>query len=201
MRSARALALPYLAHLSTALLLLAVGGLGYLAFLAFVKGILRPGEFASYGLALATVAGATAAFFSPCSFTVFPSFILFASRSQERGWAPRLRSSMTGGAAAALGVITTAIVVGIIIGALGASVGPTFSIFSSSPNSLVAKGLRIGVGTFVASMGLLHLLNLSHRLPLVGKVSTWATEFGGASTPSLRSAYGYGAAYVAVGFG
>lgn len=108
---------------------------------------------------------------------------------------------MARGAAAALGVITTCIVVGLIIGALGASVGPSFSIFSSSPNSLVAKGLRIGVGTFVASMGLLHLLNLSHRLPLVGRVSTWATAIGETSTPSLRSAYVYGATYIAVGFG
>jgi hypothetical protein len=194
--------LSYFVYLLTTLSLLAVAGLGYLAFLAFVKGILRPGEFASYGLVLATVAGATASFFSPCSFTVFPSFIVFAGPAREGASGTRLRSAaIQRGAAAALGVVTTALVVGIVIGALGTSMGPSFSIFSSSPNSLVAKALRIAVGSFVASMGLIHLLNWSHRLPFVGRVSAWAAELSSTSKPTLRSAYIYGATYVAVGFG
>jgi hypothetical protein len=201
MRSAKALTLSYSVPLLTALSLLAVAGLGYLGFLAFVKGILKPGEFASYGLVLATVAGAAASFFSPCSFTVFPSFIVFAGPHSEDAPGIRLRSAVHRGAVAALGVVTTALVVGIVIGALGASIGPSFSIFSSSPNSLVAKGLRVAVGSFVAAMGLIHLLNWSHRLPLMGRVSAWATELSSTSRPSLRSTYVYGATYVAVGFG
>lgn len=201
MRSARTLSLSYFFYLLTALSLLAVAGLGYLAFLAFVKGILKPGEFASYGLVLATVAGATASFFSPCSFTVFPSFIVFAGPPSEGAPGIRPRSAMQRGAVAALGVVTSVLIVGIVIGALGSSIGPSFSIFSSSPNNLVAKGLRIAVGSFVASMALIHLLNWSHQLPLVGRVSAWATELSSTSRPSLRSAYIYGATYVGVGFG
>jgi hypothetical protein len=198
---ARAIGLSYFVYLLTALSLLAVAGLGYLAFLAFVKGILKPGEFASYGLVLATVAGATASFFSPCSFTVFPSFIAFAGPPSEGAPGIRPRSTMQRGAVAALGVVTTALIVGIVIGALGTSIGPSFSMFSNSPNSLVGKGIRIAIGSFVASMGLIHLLGWSHRLPLVGRVAAWATELSSTSRPSLRSAYIYGATYVAVGFG
>ena len=70
---------PYVPIISLALLLLAIGGLGYLGFLAFVKGVLAPKEFATYGLVLTTLAAATASFFSPCSFTVLPSYLAFAS--------------------------------------------------------------------------------------------------------------------------
>lgn len=191
----------YLVAALLALSLLAVAGLGYLVFLAFVNGILKPGEFASYGLVLATVAGATASFFSPCSFTVFPSVIAFAGPSFDGAPRMRLRSAVQRGAVAALGVITAAAVIGIVIGVFGTSIGSSFSIFSSSPNSAVAKGVRIAVGSFVASMALIQLLNWSHRLPLVGSVSVWASELSSTSKPSLRSAYIYGATYVAVGFG
>ena len=54
----------YAAALAT-LVVVTLAGLGYLAFLAFVKGILVPGEFAGYGLAITAVAAGTASFFSP----------------------------------------------------------------------------------------------------------------------------------------
>ncbi|MBI4236339.1 MAG: hypothetical protein HY688_03170 [Chloroflexi bacterium] len=201
MRQARAPALHYLAYLSLALSLLAVAALGYLAFIAFVKGILEPRQFASYGLVLATVAGGTASFFSPCSFTVFPSFILLAGPSPGGERPGRLRRALPRGAAAALGAITAAIGIGIVIGAFGTALGPSYSIFSASPNSLVAKGIRIGVGVFVAFMGTINLLNLTTRVPLVGRVATWAAGVSGGAAPSLRSAYVYGVFYIAVGFG
>jgi hypothetical protein len=194
-------AVQYLGYVAASFGLLAIAGLGYLAFLAFVKGILMPGEFAAYGLALATVAGATASFFSPCAFTVFPSFILFNSPSQPGKTEGRIPRALITGATAAIGVLTTVIIIGIVIGAVGTSLGPSFSMFSSSPNSAVGKGVRIAIGAFVAAMALLHLLNQSHRIPVLGKVAAWAANLGGSPSPSLRSAYVYGATYVAVGFG
>ena len=70
---------PYIPYIYLAIALLALGGLGYLGFLTFVRNILMPGEFAAYGLVITTVAAGTASFFSPCSFTVLPSYIAFAS--------------------------------------------------------------------------------------------------------------------------
>jgi hypothetical protein len=188
-------------YLTIVLAAVLVGALGYLAFLAFVKGVLRPKEFASYGLAITTIFGATASFFSPCAFTVFPSFVVFAGASTGETSGERARRAALRGAVAALGVVTSVAIIGVVVAALGASAGPSFSIFSASPNSAVAKGLRLAVGGFVAVMGLVLFFNLSHRIPLAGRLAAWAGEVGGVSAPSLRSVYVYGATYVAVGFG
>ena len=191
---------PYIPLISLAVLLLAVGSLGYLAFLAFVKGVLAPQEFASYGLVLTTVAAATASFFSPCSFTVLPSYIAFASSGEEVGPGRRFRNALKNGLVAALGVVTVVAVPGALIGALGTSIGPELSITGSDP-STPARALRIVIGAFVLSMGLLHIMDLSHRIPLLGRISSWAIRAEGAGGSSLRSVYAYGAGYVLVGIG
>ena len=196
----------YVAYFSPVILLLAVGGLGYLGylgFLAFVKGILVPKEFASYGLVLTTLAAATASFFSPCNFTVLPSYLAFASSAGDVEAGRRFWNALKGGLVAALGVVTVVAVLGALIGALGTAVGPKLSITAADPNAANAasRALRITIGTFVLFMGLSHILNLSHKIPLLGKISSWAIRAEGEGGPSLRSVYGYGAGYVLVGIG
>lgn len=188
----------YLILLATGL---AVAGLGYLSFIAFVEGVLKPHEFASYGLAFTAVAGGVASFFSPCSFTVLPTMVILGDMRDANAVAPRVRRALARGLLAALGVLSSAVVIGVIIGALGTGLGPTFSIFSSSPNSAIAKAIRISIGAVLVAMGLVHLLDLSHRLPLAGRVAAWAGEFGLSQQASARSAYVYGAVYIGVGFG
>ncbi|MFQ5933740.1 MAG: cytochrome c biogenesis protein CcdA [Dehalococcoidia bacterium] len=197
---ARRAGVPYIPFISLAVLLLAVGGLGYLGFLAFVKGILAPKEFASYGLVLTTVAAATASFFSPCSFTVLPSYIAFASSEQETKSGKRFQSALRNGLVAGLGVVTVVAVLGALVGALGTSIGADLSITGSDP-SPIAQALRILIGVFVLSMGLVHLLDLSHKIPWLGKISSWAIRAEGEGGTSLRSTYAYGAGYVLVGVG
>lgn len=192
---------PYLAYLSLGAFLLVIGGVGYLAFLAFVKGVLAAEEFAAYGLVLVTLAAATASFFSPCSFSVLPSYIVFAgSPAGAKSPASRLRAAALSGGVAALGVVTVVIVLGAVIGVLGTGFGPSLAVVGPDP-SPVSRSLRIGIGAFVGTMGLLHLLNLSHRVPLLGRISVWAIRAEGGPEHSLRSAYLYGAGYVAVGIG
>jgi len=58
-----------------------------------------------------------------------------------------------------------------------------------------------GLAFAVLAMGLLYLLGLSHRIPLLGRISSWALRAQGESGPSLRSIYAYGAGYVLVGIG
>ena len=179
---------------------LAVGGLGYLGFVGFVKGFLAPGEFAAYGLLLTTIAAATASFFSPCSFTVLPSYIAFAGSGDDAEPGRRFQNALKNGLVAALGVITVVAVLGALIGLLGTGVGSGLSITGSDPSNL-AKALRIAIGAFLISMGVLHIMDLSHRIPLAGRISAWAIRAEGEGGPSLRSVYGYGAGYVLVGVG
>ena len=180
--------------------LFALGGLGYLGFLAFVKGLLMPNEFAAYGLVITTLAAATASFFSPCSFTVLPSYIAFAGSANDVGPGRRLQNSLKNGLVAALGVITVVVVLGALIGSLGTGIGSDLSITGSDPSAL-AKSLRIAIGVFVLSMGVVHIMDLSHRIPLLGRISSLAIRAEGDGGASLRSVYGYGAGYVLVGIG
>ena len=190
----------YIPYLFLAAVLLALGGLGYVGSLAFVKGLLMPNEFAAYGLVITTVAAAVASFFSPCSFTVLPSYIAFAGAGNDVESGRRLQNALKNGLVAALGVVTIVAVLGALIGALGTGIGSGLSITGADPSPL-AKALRIAIGAFVLSMGSLHLMGLSHRLPLLGRISSWAIRAEGEGGPSLRSVYGYGAGYVLVGVG
>lgn len=190
----------YMPPVAITVVLLALGGLGYLAFLAFVKGVLLPQQFASYGLVFTTIAAATASFFSPCSFTVLPSYIAFAGSAGDMGARRRFRLAFRNGLVAALGVVTAAAIIGALIGALGTGIGPGLSIAGVNPNP-GSRALRITVGAVVFSLGLLHLMDLSYRIPLLGRVSAWAVSAQGGSGASLRSVYAYGAGYILVGIG
>lgn len=191
---------PYITVTSLAILLLALGGLGYLGFLAFVNGILVPGEFAAYGLVITTVAAATASFFSPCSFTVLPSYLAFASSGQDVEPERRFQLALRNGLVAALGVVTVVTIIGALIGGLGTGIGSELSITGPDPSTPV-RALRLAIGAFVLVMGLLHILDLSHRIPLLGRISSWAIRAEGEGGPSIKSVYGYGAGYVLVGIG
>jgi cytochrome c biogenesis protein CcdA len=190
----------YLSLATLPVLLLVLGVLGYLAFLSFVKGVLAPQQFAAYGLVLTTIAAATASFFSPCSFTVLPSYLAFAGSAANGSTGARFRHVFWKGLVAALGVATAVGLLGLLIGALGTGIGPGLSIAAENPNA-GSRALRIAIGVFVASLGLVHLLNLSHRIPLLGRISTWAIRAEGEGGPSIRSVYAYGVGYVLVGIG
>ena len=191
---------PYILPISLAVLVLAAGGLGYLGFLAFVTDILAPREFASYALVFTAVAAALASFFSPCSFTVLPSYIAFASSGEDVKPEKQFRDALKNGLVAALGVITVVAILGALIAALGTGVGAELSINASDPSTL-AQTLRITIGAFVLSMGLLHIMGQSHRIPLLGRISAWAIRAEGEGRSSLRAVYAYGAGYALVGIG
>ena len=179
--------------------LVALVGLGYLGFVAFVKGVMRPGEFGTYGLLVTTLAAATASFFSPCSFTVLPGYLAFASSGSGAGQGG-LRSALKSGVVAALGVLAAVTIIGALIGVLGTGIEADLRMTGSNP-SPAAQALRIAVGAFILGMGVLHLTGLSNRLPLLGGISTWAIRLEGDGSPWLRSFFLYGAGYVLVGIG
>ena len=189
---------PYAAGLALTALLLGVGALGYLSFLAFVRGILAPGEFAGYGLAIVAVSAGAASFFSPCSFTVLPSYLAFTAGAGRPGEA-HLAGTLRTGAVAAAGVAVAVTAVGLLVAALGTAFGADLSIAGDEPSAL-ARVLRIGVGAFVLALGALHILDLSHRAPFVGRIAAWAVRAQPEGTSS-RSVFAYGAAYVVVGVG
>jgi cytochrome c biogenesis protein CcdA len=159
-----------------------------------------PGQFAAYGLVIATVAAAIASFFSPCSFTVLPSYLAFASAGRDLELDRRFQLAVRNGLVAAMGVVTVVTIMGALIGALGTGIGSELSITGPNP-STPARVLRLAIGAFVLFMGLLHILDLSHRIPLLGRIASWAIRAEGEGGLSVKSAYGYGTGYVLAGVG
>lgn len=177
--------------------LVGIGLVGWLAFLAFVTDVLAPREFASYGLIVVAALAAVASFFSPCSFTVLPSYVALMPGGGGRRSVQR---AAINGAAAGLGVLTAVGVLAIVIGLLGTALGPSLSVTSDEPSTLV-RGLRIGVGAFLVLMALIHLAGLSHRIPLLGSIATLAIQTDRGDRRTLPALYGYGVGYVAIGLG
>lgn len=131
---------------------------------------------------------------------MLPSYIAFTNSGQEMEAGRRFRNAVKNGLVAALGVVTVVAILGALVGVLGVGVGADLSITGLNPRP-VARVLRIFIGVFVLSMGLTHILDLSHRIPLLDKISSWAIRAEVEGEPSLRPTYAYGAGYVAVGIG
>ena len=129
---------PYIPYISLGFGLLALGGLGYLVFLTFVRNILMPDEFATYGLVITAVGAGAASFFSPCSFTVLPSYIAFANSAQDAEPDKRFHNALKNGVVAALGVVTVVAVLGALIGLLGTGIGAELSITGEDPSPVAS---------------------------------------------------------------
>ncbi len=165
--------------------------LGYLGFVAFLKQMMP--AFSNYSLYLLATVAAVATFFSPCSFPLLPGYLsaYYKAESGERGRALRR------GVFATAGVVTFTFVVGAVIALLGQGVASSFSISSSNP-SLFTRGLRIGLGAILVSLGAIQLSNVtfhSHALDAL------TNKFYSAARNGDKGLYLYGFGYNAAGIG
>lgn len=89
-----------------------IGVLGYFIFLGFMN----KNQLLFSLFPLAIVAG-LASFFSPCAFPLLPSAVAATSRSEDKS------NSLISGLTAAIGVLSFLLLLGLVIGSLGASLG------------------------------------------------------------------------------
>jgi cytochrome c-type biogenesis protein len=184
------------AGLVTAFVAIVVGG--FLVFRAFAT---TPdlGVFNLYALAI--VAG-VASFFSPCAFPLLPGYFsaYYLAGNEEHAGRPAARRGLGLGLAAALGVISFSLILGLIIAALGTGVGQSLSISGAEPSQLVRvfRGL-VGVILLTLGIGQLSGWNLKPRFV---DAFTYRTrpQRDGARRPA-RSLYLYGLGYSAAGIG
>lgn len=187
--------------LATILIVFAVvATLGYLTFreykIAFVPNL------ASYNLVILAVAAGIAAFFSPCNFTLLPSyFSYYYSKSENSNAGHRTTALLSEGSVAALGVIGGDIVFGLLIGALGAGFGASFGVAAKVPNVVNVTFVRIfrgGIGLVLMILGILQLSNKNfHNRFIDGTVS----KVLGGKTKNTRGPFLYGLTYTLAGIG
>jgi len=167
-----------LTFFGTLVLLTFVGFFGYyLGFLGFIYNVMMPQAFGNFPLIILSIIFGTAAFFSPCSFTVLPAYVSHYLTSNEEqnvreDSGRRLVRGFYFGFIAALGVLTINVIVGLVIATLG-STAP----FAKDPREDIPLilGVRIAAGLIIAYLGFMTVLGKHVEIPFisnaVGRVS------------------------------
>lgn len=152
----------------------------YFGFLGFIYNVMMPEAFSNFPLITLSIIFGTAAFFSPCSFTVLPAYVSHyltgdkgePTSQQDLNQAKNIAKGFYFGLIAALGVLTINIIVGLIIAALG-SAAP----FAKDPRQDIPLilGVRIVAGLIIAYLGLMTVLGKHLEIPvlpnLIGRLS------------------------------
>lgn len=157
-----------------ALILLGFAGY-YFGFLGFIYNVMMPEAFGNFPLIVLSMVFGTAAFFSPCSFTVLPAYVshyITGDKQQSELASSNIAKGFYFGLIAALGVLTINIIIGLIIAFLGSA-----SPFAKDPRQDIPLilGVRIVAGLIIAYLGLMTVLGKHLEIPvlpnLIGKLS------------------------------
>jgi len=192
---------PSLAWLQYTLLLgvfLAVIIAGYFVFRAFAA---TPGQ-TEFNLYILAIMAGVASFFSPCAFPLLPSYFSFYHQadSDENGTSKGVRKTLRLGLAASFGVITFALVLGLMIALLGAGLAQGLSISGPEPSQFV-RIFRGGVGVVLLILGVGQLLGWNLK-PVFADAFAYRTrpEREGKHKPAANL-FLYGLGYNAAGMG
>jgi len=176
-------------------ILITIIGAGYYTFIFFVKNIVP--SFSSYGLILVAIIAGVSMFFNPCSFTLLPAFLTFFATKDELKGEKKFGKFLLYGLFASLGIITFSIILGVLIGLLGAGFGKSFAL-TGDPN-LPVRIFRGVIGGALVIFGIMHFRDVSFKTGPLNKLSQ------GVMSPHekgpLMGMYLYGFGYNALGIG
>lgn len=169
---------------------------GYYTFLYFMESVAP--SFSSYGLILVAIVAGISMFFNPCSFTLLPTFLTFFATKKELKSENKLGKFLLYGLFASLGIITFSLILGGLIGLLGAGFGKSFALAGDNPN-LSVRIFRGAIGSLLAIFGIMHFRGISFKTGFINKLSQ------GVMSPTnkgpLTGMYLYGFGYNALGIG
>jgi cytochrome c-type biogenesis protein len=183
-------------YVSLLALLAALIAGGYLLFRTFAVEVMP--SLSAYNLLVLAIIAGVASFFSPCVFPLLPGYlsVYYAVGDQ----APK-RDPFALGVAAALGVVTFNLGLGVVIGLLGAGVAEGVSISSADPSAFV-RLFRGGVGLALVALGVMQLAGTNIKPQLVDSFA-WRMrpQREGTTRDPAFSLYLYGLGYNAAGMG
>lgn len=158
---------------------LLVGFLGYrVGFLEFIYRVMMV-ESHQLPLLVLALFSAVAAFFSPCTITVLPSYVAhFLAKKRE------FRNGLSLGLTAAAGVVTINLLLGLVIAILGAAAP-----FAKDPRQDIPLILTIRAmaGATIALLGIFTFRDKGFDIPLFGKMAEMV--------PTEKSMFLYGLLY------
>ena len=171
---------------------------GYLGFRVFAT---TPTLDAANLFLFAAVAG-VASFFSPCAFPLLPSYFSFYQTAGKHTEGDRKGSgnALRFGLAAALGVITFALILGTIIAVLGTGVAQSLSISSPEASQFV-RIFRGVVGSILVTLGVVQLLGWNLKPTFVDAFAFYTRPRRVGERGPATNLYLYGLGYNAAGMG
>ena len=178
------------------LILVLVAG-GYGLFIWFVINIMKGG--AAFGLLFVAVVAGVASFFNPCAFPLLPVYLAQYYTTKEGENKKPKEQLLLSGLAAALGLITFNLLLGVGIGILGAGFGKSLGLAGENP-SISVRWLRGIVGIFILYLGFSHATGKGNPFAKLGHL--WHPK----SSPQekqakFRKLYAYGFGYPLLGIG
>ena len=178
------------------IILIAIIAGGYYTFLYFVQSIVSGSN--SYSLVIVSVIAGISMFFNPCSFTLLPTFLSFFASKSEPKDENRLSKYLFYGLFASMGIITFSIILGSLIGLLGAGFGKSFALAGDAPD-LFVRIFRGVVGGLLAVFGIMHFKGVSFRTGPLNRLSRVIMSPG--DKGPVLGMYMYGFGYNALGIG
>lgn len=177
-------------YLSIVALLLIITAIGYAAFYAFVITKTLP---ALYGLYLFSIIAGIATFFNPCSFGLLPGYLAYFFTLRAGPMRPSAGKMLGYGLMSAAGLLAFAVILGVVIGALGTGLGQALGF--AGEFGFVPQIVRVVLGAALLLFGFAALFHIS--LPLIGRLVRIAPAR--AEKRSLLSLFSYGFVYNMVG--
>ena len=178
-------------------IILALVAGGYGLFIWFVINIMKGG--AAYGLLFVAAVAGIASFFNPCAFPLLPAYLAQHYTTKEERDRKPINQLLYSGIAAALGLITFNLLLGSIIGILGAGFGKSFGLAGEDP-SVPVRWLRGIVGIFLLYLGFSHVTGRGNPFGKLGHL--WSPKLPSqGNSSSFRKLYSYGFGYTLLGIG
>ncbi len=169
--------------------------LGYFGFRAFASA----SNLGTLNLYLLAVVAGVASFFSPCAFPLLPAYFSFYHKSRENENTTKT-SGIQFGIAAALGVVTFTLFLGLIIATLGAGAAKSLSI-SGVESSQFVRVFRGVVGFILLLLGVGQLSGWMLKPAFVDAFAFRTRSQRDSGGSHWRGLYLYGLGYTAAGMG
>ncbi len=163
---------------------------GYIIFRYFVISIAATPE--AYSLLFLAIVAGIATFFSPCSFPLMPGYLAAFGTAKDVE-----RRVIYYGLAGAAGIVLFNLLLGAVIGLVGASFAESLAITSGVP-SHVTRVLRIAIGIILILFGMIQLANLPFFTAFFHKIGRLVSPN---QEKSAKSIFLYGFGYTAAGLG
>ncbi|MCI0712330.1 MAG: hypothetical protein L0154_19405 [Chloroflexi bacterium] len=163
---------------------------GYIIFRVFATTVMP--DLSAYNLLALSIIAGVASFFSPCAFPLLPGyFSLYYAEAENTG---KAKLSL----AAASGVISFNLILGVIIGVVGTGLAQGLSI--TGDQAIFTRAFRSLVGIVLIFLGIAQFRGVNLK-PLLADHLAWRTRPHLENKNPTRSLYFYGLGYNAAGMG